>query len=82
MDDDSLVELSFSIDKILETILDDFGGDALSLSAIIIARLHHLTLGYGCNEDFKTLLEHASKQEFHKKDKPNIRLVVNNDGTE
>lgn len=81
-DDETLLELVGDIDAILHGICEEYGIDALALCAAVIARMHYFTMGYDCNADFKTLLKHASETEFHKKDKPNIRLVVNNDKTD
>jgi hypothetical protein len=63
IEDKELVKMSYEMDNILVATGNKYGIGALSLAAIVLARLMKLNEETGNLEDFKKLLIDASKTE-------------------
>ena len=61
MSDDDFADLSYGIDKFLIKMADKYDMNALSVSAITLARLVVLCETVGCGDEFRRLCMSASK---------------------
>lgn len=59
MNEDTLVQLSHEIDELLLKTAEKYDVGFMSLSAVFLARLAHISYELGIKEDFSRLLETA-----------------------